>query len=133
MTTDTRRLYTWTVEFVAKPVAISFFFVFLALIWTFPLQRVMAYPFVFLFFGAIMCSTWFGGFIAGTLAVIMSSLAIDFFFVPPIYSMTIGREFRSYVAAFVICAIAITAVSSARKRSETAVKIARDQLEIRVQ
>lgn len=96
------------------------------------MQKVMAYPFVFLFFGAIMCSAWFGGFIAGAMSVVMSSLAIDYFFVPPFYSMTIGREFRSYVAAFVICAIAVTAVSSARRKSETAVKTARDQLEIRV-
>jgi PAS domain S-box-containing protein len=36
------------------------------------------------------------------------------------------------VAAFIVCAIAITAVSSARKRSETAVKMSRDQLELRV-
>jgi PAS domain S-box-containing protein len=133
MRTDAQSLSGWTSDFVVKPMAISSFFVLLALLWTFPLQKVMAYPFVFLFFGAIMCSAWFGGFIAGSLAVVMSSVAIDYFFVPPFYSMTIGREFRSYVAAFVICAIAITAVSSARKKSETAVKVARDQLEIRVQ
>jgi PAS domain S-box-containing protein len=132
MSNHGQRVSTWAYEFAAKPFAISFVFVLLALLWTFPLQRVMAYPFVFLFFGAIMCSAWFGGFIAGSLAVVMSSLAIDFFFVPPFYSMMIGREFRTYVAAFVICSIAITAVSSARRKSETAVKIARDQLEIRV-
>jgi len=133
MVTDVERISRWTFEFVAKPLAISVFFVLLALLWTFPLQKVMAYPFVFLFFGAIMCSAWFGGFIAGSMSVVLSSVAIDFFFVPPFYSMTIGREFRSYVAAFVICALAITAVSSARKRSETAVKTSRDQLELRVE
>jgi K+-sensing histidine kinase KdpD len=69
-----------------------------------------------------MCSAWFGGFIAGSMAVVFSSLAVDFFFVPPFYSLTIGQEFQSYVAAFAICAIAITAVSSARKKSETAFK-----------
>jgi len=132
MGTDVKRVHARTFQFFARPLGISFFFVLLALLWTFPLQKVMAYPFVFLFFGAIMCSAWFGGFIAGTMAVAMSSLAIDYFFVPPFYSMTIGREFRSYVAAFVICAIAITAVSSARRKSEAAVKTARDQLEIRV-
>src|SRR3954447_17783489 len=109
MVSDAERAYTWTFEFVAKPLAISFFFVMLALLWTFPLQRVMAYPFVFLFFGAIMCSAWFGGFIAGCMSVAMSTVAIDYFFVPPFYSMTIRREFRTYVAAFVVCAIAITA------------------------
>ena len=133
MSTEVQRVSTWAYEFAVKPFAISFVFVLLALLWTFPLQRVMAYPFVFLFFGAIMCSAWFGGFIAGCISVVLSSLAIDYFFVPPFYSMTIGREFRTYVAAFVVCAIAITAVSSARRKSETAVKMARDQLEIRVE
>ena len=132
MATDVQHASRWAYEFAVRPFAISFFFVLLALLWTFPLQRVMAYPFVFLFFGAIMCSAWFGGFVAGTIAVVLSSLAIDYFFVPPFYSMIIGREFRSYVAAFVICAIAITAVSSARRKSESAVKAARDQLELRV-
>ena len=133
MATNVKRASRWAYEFAVKPLGISFFFVLLALLWTFPLQRVMAYPFVFLFFGAIMCSAWFGGFIAGTLSVLLSSLAIDYFFVPPFYSMTVGREFRSYLAAFVICAIAITAVSSARRRSETAIKASRDELERRVE
>src|SRR5581483_5062575 len=105
MAIDVQHSFRWAYEFALRPLAISFFFVLLALLWTFPLQGVMAYPFVFLFFGAIMCSAWFGGFVAGTMAVVLSSLAIDYFFVPPFYSMTIGREFRSYVAAFVICAI----------------------------
>lgn len=133
MVSSVSRIFTWALDFLAKPFAISFFFVLLALLWTFPLQKVMAYPFVFLFFGAIMCSAWFGGFIAGSMSVVLSSLAIVFFFVPPFYSMAIGQEFRSYVAAFVICAMAITAVSTARQKSESAVKDARNELEIRVQ
>ena len=133
MVSNVARAIEWTFQSVLRPFAISFFFVLLALLWTFPLQKVMAYPFVFLFFGAVMCSAWFGGFTAGSMAVVLSSLAIDFFFVPPFYSMAIGREFRSYVAGFVICSIAITVVSSSRRRSETAVKTARDVLEIRVE
>jgi len=60
MSSDVERVSAWAYEFAAKPFAISVVFVMLALLWTFPLQRVMAYPFVFLFFGAIMCSAWFG-------------------------------------------------------------------------
>jgi PAS domain S-box-containing protein len=119
-------------EFVARPLGIAVFFVFLALLWTFPLQHVIAYPFVFLFFGAIMCSAWFGGYVAGSMAVVLSSIVVSFFFVPPFYSMSIARGFRSYVAAFVLCAMAITAVSSSRRRRESAIRLARDELEIRV-
>lgn len=132
MSLDADRISRWLNEYAAKPLAVSAFFVLLALLWTFPLQHVIAYPFVFLFFGAIMGSAWFGGYIAGSMAVVMSSLLIAFFFMPPLYSMSIGREFRSYEGAFIVCAIAITMVSSARKKSDVAIRTSRDELELRV-
>jgi len=122
----------WTVEIGIKPAAIAGFFVLVALLWTFPLQHVIAYPFVFLFFGAIMGSAWFGGMIAGLLSIAMSYVLVVFFFIPPLYSFTIAKDSRSFVAAFVVCAIAITVVSSARKRIEVTVRMARDELEDRV-
>lgn len=132
MTTEAVGISKWITDNVARPLAISVFFVLLALLWTFPLQHLIAYPFVFLFLGAIMASAWFGGYIAGSMAVVMSSVLVAFFFVPPLYSMTVGREFHSYVIAFVVCAVAMSGLSSARKRSETAVREAKDELEIRV-
>src|SRR5579862_4051024 len=119
-------------DYAFKPLAIAFCFVLVALLWTFPLQHVMAYPFVFLFFGAIMGSAWFGGATSGLIAVALSSLVINFFFIPPLYSITIAKESRTFVAAFILCAFAIAIVSSARKRAETAARIARDQLETKV-
>jgi PAS domain S-box-containing protein len=92
----------------------------------------MAYPFVFLFFGAIMGSAWFGGAICGFIAVVLSSFAINFFFIPPLYSISVAKEFRTFLAAFILCALAIAVVSSARKRAENASRIARDQLEVKV-
>ncbi len=126
------RIADWLVEYGLKPVAIAIFFVLVALIWTFPLQHVIAYPFVFLFFGAIMGSAWFGGFIAGAWAIGMSTLLIAFFFMPPLYSIAVNNELKSYHGAFIICAIAITAISAARRRTENASKAARDELETRV-
>ncbi len=126
------RIPKWLLEYACKPAAIAVVFVLVALLWTFPLQPVIAYPFVFLFFGAIIGSAWFGGFIAGALAVFSSSILIDYFFIPPLYSMSIAKESQSFFTAFILCAIAITVVSSARKRVESAVRIARDELELRV-
>lgn len=119
-------------EYGIKPCGIAGFFVLVALLWTFPLQHVIAYPFVFLFFAAIMGSAWFGGLIAGLVAIGMSYVVVVFLFIPPLYSIAIEKGSRSYVAAFVLCAIAITIVSAARRRVETAILIARDQLETRV-
>lgn len=120
-------------EYLFKPCAIAGFFVLVALLWTFPLQHIIAYPFVFLFFGAIMGSAWFGGAIAGFVAVLFSSLLIAYSFVPPLFSINIAKESQSFFAAFILCAIAITVVSSARKRAESAIRSARDELETKVQ
>ena len=126
------RVQNWLMDHVVKPTSIAVVFVLVALLWTFLLQHLIAYPFVFLFFGAIMGSAWFGGMFGGFMAVALSSLLIDYFFIPPFNSMSIGKESQSFFTAFILCSIAITVVSSARKRSETAVRTARDELEERV-
>jgi len=131
--TDEIRLSNWPMDYAVRPCAIASFFVFVAFLWTMPLQHVIAYPFVFLFFGAIMGSAWFGGMIAGFVAVALSSLFVTYFFVPPLYSMHVAKESQSFFAAFILCSIAITVVSSSRKRAESAIRIARDQLEAKVQ
>ena len=127
------RLSRIVIERGLKPTAIAVCFVLVALLWTFLLQHVIAYPFVFLFFGAVMGSAWFGGIIAGFIAVLLSSLLIGYVFIPPYFSISIARESQSFFAAFILCAIAITVVSSARKRAENAIREARDELETRVQ
>ena len=130
--TNEIRLSNWLMENAVRPCAIASFFVFMAFLWTMPLQHVIAYPFVFLFFGAIMGSAWFGGIIAGFAAVALSSLFVTYFFVPPLYSMYVAKESQTFFAAFILCSIAITVVSSSRKRAENAIRIAHDQLEAKV-
>lgn len=111
---------------------LAVFSVLVALLWTFLLQHVIAFRFVLLFFGAVMASAWFGGFVAGTWAIALSSILIAFFFMPPLYSIAVNRELKTYYGAFIVCAIAITAISAARRRSENISRAARDDLELRV-
>src|SRR5689334_21711981 len=54
-----------------------------ALVITLPLQRFFQYPFLFLFFAAVMASAWFAGTGAGLFAVLVSTIVVDYFFVPP--------------------------------------------------
>jgi PAS domain S-box-containing protein len=131
-TTESGRVSRWTTQYGLKPVGVAVCFVLVALLWTFPLQHVIAYPFVFLFFGAIMGSAWFGGAIAGFLAAVFSTVLIAFFFIPPLYSMTVAKGSQSFLIAFILCAFAISVVSSAKKRSETAILNAHAELEARV-
>jgi K+-sensing histidine kinase KdpD len=96
------------------------------------LQRFFPYPFLFLFFAAVMTSAWFGGIAAGLFAVLISTLAVDYFFVPPLYSFAINATDGAYFAAFVICAVVASWVSSSKRIVEDALREARDQLEVRV-
>ena len=96
------------------------------------LQRLFPYPFLFLFFAAVMASAWFGGTGPGLFAVFFSTLAVDYFFVPPFHSFAINATDTAYFAAFVACALAASWVSSTKRNSEEALREARDHLEARV-
>lgn len=121
------------VERVVRPAAIAGFFVLLAFLWTIPFQHSIAYPFPFLFLGAVMGSAWFGGIVSGSIAVVVSTFLIDYFLVPPLYSLSISGFSKSFFAAFTICAFAMMLVVASRRRAERAVREARDQLEARVE
>jgi PAS domain S-box-containing protein len=119
-------------DYGIRPLVVAGFFVLVALLLTLLLQQAFVYPFVFLFFGAVIASAWFGGTIAGFMSVALSTLTISYFFVPPIFSMKVNAESRSYILAFFLCSVAISWVSSARKRAEVVILRARDELEERV-
>ena len=120
----------------AKSLVRSFFlsllFVTAALVPELLLKRFFPYPFLFLFFGAVVGSAWIGGIASGLFAVSFSILAVDYFFLPPYFSLTISPEAAMYFAAFVACALVASLVSAAKKKNEIALKEIRDQLEVRV-
>lgn len=103
-----------------------------ALLLSLSLQRFFAYPFPFLFFAAVMAIAWMGGIGPGLFAVLASTLAMDYFFVPPLHSLAMNATDGSYFAAFVVCALIASWVSSAKKADQEALRQARDQLEARV-
>ena len=107
-------------------------FVSTASVSTLFLQRFFPYPFLFLFFAAVMASAWFAGTSAGFFAVLVSTLVVAYFFVPPYYSWAITPTAVSYFVAFVVCALVVSWVSSSRRKTEEALREARDQLEVRV-
>jgi K+-sensing histidine kinase KdpD len=96
------------------------------------LQRLFPYPFLFLFFAAVMVSAWFGGTVPGLLAVFLSTLAVDYFFVPPIHSFAINATDTAYFVSFIVCALAASWASSSKRKNAKALREARDKLEVRV-
>src|SRR5690349_11091112 len=74
---------------VIRRYGIAAAFVLVAFVCTLLLQRFFPYPFLFLFFAAVMASAWFGGTGAGFVAVLVSTVVVAYFFVPPYYSWAI--------------------------------------------
>lgn len=115
-----------------RRLGVSLLSVGLAFTLTTLLQPLFPYPFLFLFFGAVMASAWFGGTAVGLLAVLLSTIIVDYFFVPPVHSFSISTTAEAYFFAFVVCALAASWISSAKKKSEVALQVALDNLEVRV-
>ncbi len=107
-------------------------FVAVSFLLTFLLQRFFPYPFLFFFFGAVVASAWFGGTGPGLLSVVLSTVLVDYFFVPPFNSFSVSPSAEAYFGAFVACAVVASWVSSSKKKTEQALVQARNNLELRV-
>jgi two-component system sensor kinase FixL len=86
-----------------------------------------------LFYAAIVASAWFGGRGPGLLAVVLSELAIDYYFVPPYYSLRLGPKPISFMVVFGVLAIFTSWMSAKRRQAEEGLKQARDELDLKVQ
>jgi PAS domain S-box-containing protein len=86
-----------------------------------------------LFYAAVIVSTWFAGRGPGLLAVLLATLSVDYFFVPPLYTFTFGIYIIPRLAVFLMSALLIAWLSDKRKRAETSLRQARDEMEAKVQ
>ena len=107
-------------------------FVASALVATLFLRRFFPYPFLFLFFAAVMASAWFGGPAPGIFSVFVSTLAVDYFFLPPYHSLAVNATDSAYFGAFVVSSLVASWVSASKRRDHEALREARDHLEARV-
>ena len=71
-----------------------------------------------LFFPAVLLSTWFGGRGPGVLAVLLSTLSINFFFTEPFFAFQFSAGDIPTTVAFLLSALIISSWSTARKRAE---------------
>ena len=84
------------------------------------------------FFLAILLITWFGGTGPGLLAVLLSTLSINFFILEPKFAFSFSFRDVLHLAVFLFSALLISSWSAARRRAEHALKRARDELEEKV-
>ncbi len=84
------------------------------------------------FFCSVMLTSWYGGLWPGVFAAIISVLALDYFFIPPLYALGIGPEDVVDLIAFVATALFISWLNGAQRRAEESIRRARDTLDERV-
>src|ERR1700741_365855 len=85
------------------------------------------------FFLAIMLSAWFGGMGPGLLAALLSTLSIDYFFLPPLYDLRFDPHHAPHLVVFFLSALLVSSWSTVRRRTETLLRRARDEMDVKVQ
>jgi PAS domain S-box-containing protein len=82
-----------------------------------------------LFLFAIALTVWYAGVGPAILAVVLSSLAFNYFFTEPLYSFYVTRAELAYYVAFILFALLIIWFSAVRRRIERELLQSRDELE----
>jgi C4-dicarboxylate-specific signal transduction histidine kinase len=97
------------------------------------LQNVVSTAGFVFFYTAVVVSTWYGGRWAGTLAVILACLTVEYFFMTPIHSFGVDRQAMPVFVEFAASSAVVGWFSSWRKHAEIELRHARDELQTRVE
>jgi signal transduction histidine kinase len=82
-----------------------------------------------LFFASVMISAWYGGLGPGLVASVLSVLAAEFFFFPPLYSFAVkSSDDVAQIVVFFIVTVLISSLTHAQKRSLKALMVSQSEL-----
>ena len=84
------------------------------------------------FLFAIAITVWYAGIGPAVVALVLSSLAVAYFFTEPLYSLYITPSDVPYFIIYILFGLLITGFSTVRRRVEQELRQARDQLETEV-
>src|SRR6202047_1733842 len=85
-----------------------------------------------LFFCAVMLRSWYGGLWPGVFAALLSVVALDYYFIPPLYAFGISLEEAPDMIIFVSTALCIGWLSGEQKRAKESLRQARNELDAKV-
>ncbi|MFN6484696.1 MULTISPECIES: PAS domain S-box protein [unclassified Nostoc] len=71
-----------------------------------------------LFFAAVMVSAWYGGLGPGLIATVLSTLAINYFFFKPLYSLNISHSLVIPLVVFMLTAGLISWLNESRRTAQ---------------
>lgn len=71
-----------------------------------------------LFFCSVVLSSWFGGLGAGVFASLLSAIALDYYFIPPLGALGISPEEAPDMILFVASPVFVSWLSTRHKRAK---------------
>ena len=80
-----------------------------------------------LFFCAVVLSSWLGGVGAGTFSILLSVLALDYYFLPPIYALGLSLEEMPDMILFVTAGLFVNWVNRQGDQAKKSISEARDE------
>lgn len=89
-------------------------------------------PFWMVFLVAVITSAWVGGAVAGWVAVILSVLTVEYFFIRPYYSFGVSSQDMPYFIAFIASMIAGNWFGNWRRSANLTMQRAREEMELRL-
>ena len=95
---------------------------------TIALQRWLAPSVSILFFPVVVAAGLFGGYGPALFGTVLSTFALAYFIVTPVYSLTFNVDDLIRLAVFAIVALLTASISSARKRTADALRQSVDHL-----
>jgi len=107
---------------------IALVLVSVALFVSLSLQSVLPEAFLLFFLAAILASGWFGSVGPGLFSVVVSVVAMDYYFIPPFRAFSVHAEEVPYVVSFLVAGIIASWLSSARRVAEAKQKVHFDEL-----
>ncbi len=100
---------------------------------TFLLQSVVSTAGFLFFYISVVVTAWFAGRWAGGLAVVLSALAVAYYFTPPVHSFAVDQASLPVFIEFAASSVVVGWFSSWRRQAETELQYARDELQLRVE
>src|SRR5713226_965116 len=88
---------------------------------------------VSLFLCAVILTAWFGGIGPGLLATVLSAVAFNYYFLPPIHSLTLKTAEIPRLVIFTVSALFVGALSAAERNATESLVRARDDLKVTVE
>src|SRR5215208_3036293 len=85
------------------------------------------------FLTAVLSVAWFSGLSPALLTSVLATLALDYFFTPPLYTLTFELAHAPRLVAFTIVACLFAGTSAGRRRAERSLQHARNELDTKVQ